>query len=155
VLIDGRRHENSVHGALMAPDQWPELTRQGKGHHEILDRQQFGLLSVQPLAGLVVLALRATSVPARPGLSPVEVTVMTMPQDFAGIIGAATLDGADGPAVAGQELVAVACFQLREVTFDQGGECHGDTLLRSTCRRLTRAFMLAAVSCAAISPNWV
>jgi hypothetical protein len=34
VLIDGRRHENSVHGALMAPDQWPELTRQGKGHHE-------------------------------------------------------------------------------------------------------------------------
>lgn len=139
-------YEDSVHPALMTPGQGSELPRQGECHHEILDRQQFGALSVQPLTGLMVLALRTTSVPTGARLSPIQITARAMPMDMAGIGGAATLDGADGPAVAGQESIPVTGFQLRQIAFEQSGERHGDILPRPTCSRLTSAFILAAES---------
>jgi len=41
--------QDVVNSGWVAPGEGAQFVRQGKRHHEVLDRQQFGELAVQPL----------------------------------------------------------------------------------------------------------
>jgi len=66
VLEGGHRAvaQQIVDDPLMSPGQRSQLRGQGERGHEIVDRQQFGALAIQPLGGLLILTFRATAVAA-------------------------------------------------------------------------------------------
>jgi soluble P-type ATPase len=55
--------EKAVKDALAIPGKKSQLIRKGKGCHEVLNRQELGLLTIQPEGGFMILTLRAASVP--------------------------------------------------------------------------------------------
>ena len=61
------RKKKVVNEGLVVPCQESELIGERKGCHEVLNRQQLGLLPVQPERGFMVLALWATAMPAGTG----------------------------------------------------------------------------------------
>ena len=61
---DGRIEQQRIQALLVMPGNAAALCRQSKGHHEIVHRQQFGLLALKPTTVVVMLAAMATAVSA-------------------------------------------------------------------------------------------
>ena len=85
----------------MTPGECSEFKGHGESRHEVFHRQQFGLLSIQPLTGFMVLTLRTAAISAGPGMLELRIACAALPQDLTGIRCAATLYCGDGPVMAG------------------------------------------------------
>jgi hypothetical protein len=93
--------QKRVERALMTPGKRAEFKGHGESHHEVFYRQQFGLLSIQPLTGFMVLTLRTAAMSAGTGMVKLRVTRAALPQYLTGIRCAATLYRPDGSELAG------------------------------------------------------
>jgi len=149
----GGGDQQVVEGPLVMPGQRAQLCRQGEGHHKVLHRQQLAALPRQPLAGFVVLALGTAAVPAGARAEQGMGAAVAVPQHLAGGSGATALDGVHRAPLFRQQAGAVLLQQSTLIALDQGGETH-HSLLRSTCSVLTKALMVAAVSCSMVSVRW-
>jgi hypothetical protein len=58
--LPGCLQQQIIGDALMLPEQLTQLTGHGEGHQVIVDWQQFGALSFQPLLAFMMLAMGAT-----------------------------------------------------------------------------------------------
>jgi hypothetical protein len=85
-----------IEKGLMVPCQGPEFIWEGKGHKEVLDREEFFVLSVEPDRGLMILALRATAMATGTGLAFGVIAFGAMDEEFACLGCAAGADCLDG-----------------------------------------------------------
>jgi hypothetical protein len=98
----GSTEEQIIEKSLVTASEWAQGGGDGEGEHEIRDRQQEILLFLQPFLGLVVLTFWTVAIAAG------VVAVLGLVALRAGIGlptqggGAALLNGAHGPSVAGE-----------------------------------------------------
>jgi hypothetical protein len=124
--------EGLVDHALVMPGAGPQLVGQGEGHEKVLHREELGLLALQPLGRVVVLALgtAARSTGQRPPL--VVATLRTVLYvNGARIRGTAGEYGPQGRVVARQEARAVFRQEGVGVFAKDGGQFH-DPIVRSS-----------------------
>jgi hypothetical protein len=99
--LPGGFEQQIVHLALPTPDQPSQLSWNREGNEEILHRQKFCLLSLNPALAIVVLAVGATAMAARVGhLEPVLAIAALQHHQVA--LAAAAAHGLQGLMVAGQ-----------------------------------------------------
>lgn len=116
----GRGEQNAVQHGLMTPGEGPEFAGQSESGHEVLDRQEFGPLAVEPHGSGMVLTLGTTAVAARAGALLLCGTCGAAQLYRARIGCAAAAYCTDGPQVTGQQAPCVAGFECGEVMFDEG-----------------------------------
>ena len=78
--LHGNLEQQVVHASGLGVGDRPEPGRQGKGEHEVGRGQQFGGLSRDPVAGMVVLAAGAGAVATGSMLLPGMLAVMALPE---------------------------------------------------------------------------
>lgn len=105
--ICGSTEEQIIEKGLVRAGERAQGGRNGKGEHEVRDRQQKILLFLQPFLGLVVLTFRTVAVAAR------VVAVLGLVALGAGIDlttqsgSTALLDGTHRPPVAGEQALGI------------------------------------------------
>ena len=90
-----------VEELLITPDRATQARRQSEGSHEVGDRQEHGLLLIDPSVDLIVLALGAVTVLAGVVLVVLLVALGAAVQMTAEGLGAAIADVCYSPPVAG------------------------------------------------------
>jgi hypothetical protein len=103
--------QQRVQRALVPPGQFPELRRQGEGQHEIVAQHLQPQLPLQPLLAFVLLAMRATAVPAGVRHDTLFVTGAAVRQHARRQRGAAVLHGDQRLPLAGQQQVRILCWR--------------------------------------------
>ena len=120
----GAGKENGVDLFLKIPGQRPQFGGQSKGHHEVGNRQQLGLLPPQPLTGIVILAPRATAMAAGERAPFGLTTLRTVNTKLARLGCAAALDGVKRIQVAREQPVAVFGDQPIGKLLNDSGQVH-------------------------------
>jgi hypothetical protein len=77
----------------MGPEHSSQLRRYRESDHEIVDRQEFGLLPLQPLLAFVMLAVGAAAVAAGMGQAYLIVAAIAFQHHHAAVLIAATTHG--------------------------------------------------------------
>lgn len=97
---------------LMLPDQIAELLRNREGDQKVLRRQLFLELAFEPLLRLMVLAVRATAVPARMRRELMLLAIGALCQHLGACWPTAGFQGAEGLALRGQQRLTVMRQEL-------------------------------------------
>src|SRR2546428_4278177 len=84
--------QNVIDRLLVRARHRPQLGRQREGDHKMNDRQQQTLLSLEPSVGLVILALGAVAILTRVIAVAILLTLITVIDLSAQLLGAAPLD---------------------------------------------------------------
>ena len=111
---DGVEHR-AIEGLRLAVSNRSEGRWQGEGCHEVVNGEQFGLLSVEPLGRRVVLALRATAMSARAHAVAKRITL--------GAAHRGDTEGAGATVGDGVQSLTLMCRQLMAVAFDERRHC--------------------------------
>jgi hypothetical protein len=110
----------------------PELAGQCKGHHEILNRQKFVLLSVYPLVAFMVLALRTMTMAAGHRAPVGMITVGTAHKNLTGLRCSAVAYPVQCCHVTGQHHVIVSGQKYIVVLTDNRSQFHDYTFQKFT-----------------------
>ena len=116
--MPGGFEQQVVSGALLAPEQPPQLGRHREGDQEILHRQQFGLLPLNPALAVVMLAVGAAAMTAGMGNLETVVAACAVQQHQVTALAAAAPHRLEGLVVAGQQLMTMQTLQRALVAFD-------------------------------------
>jgi len=135
----------------MMPGKAPQLDWQGEGHQEIVHRQQFLSLPLQPLAVGAVLTGRATAMAAgRIGLLSL-LTGRALIANLAAVRRMTGKNGSDGGVMLRSHPPAITELQAG-LMIAQDLRQRDHSFTQSTCRRSTRALIIRALFCWA---SWV
>jgi len=138
----------------MSPCQRPQFIWQGKRCHVIENRQQFACMPIDPPDGIIILAFRATSMPAGQW-SPFSMpAAWALHKKFTGISCPATANGIHCIQMTRQDGMAVLVHKCVAILIDNGSQFHDHTILKSTCRVLIRALIVVRLSFSATSVGW-
>jgi hypothetical protein len=152
-----RCEEQSVDGLLVFPCQIPQLPGQREGNQEVLARQPLVKLAFQPLAALVVLAMRAVSVAAGVGnIHPFTAPVIrTLGQHVWSMLMSASGHGRQGFAMARQQSFIVDAEKAVFELVDNHGEQHYLRPPHSMSRELTKVLTANLALLAVVEVRWV
>jgi hypothetical protein len=139
---------------LLGPEQSPQLRRYRDGDHEIVNRQQFGFLALQPLLAFVVLAVGAAAVTTGMGENCLMVAAVAFQHHDAAVLIAAAAHGLQISMMAWQKLLAVVLFQIAAIAIDQISKEDHQMSSQRRAKPATRSSMRSMACCRFTTVRW-
>ena len=153
--LPGGFQQQIIGNALVGPEHSPQLCRHRGSDHEIVDRQEFGLLPIELLPAFVVLAVGAAAVAAGMGQGHLIVTAIAFQHNHAAVFIAATTHGLQCPVMAWQKLLAVTLFKIAAVAIDQISKEDHQMSSQRMAKPATRSLMRSLACWRFTSVRWV
>lgn len=122
--------QQRIHFSLVLPSDSTALGWQGERHHEIVHRQQFGLLAFQPERVVRVLTTLATAVPTRAKRAPCVLTARTLPLplQLPVVLGTAATHGRQRVPMLIAKTMPIVVNKVTSVALNRFLKCHGGSL---------------------------
>ena len=120
--------QQRIHFSLVLPGDSTALGWQGERHHEIVHRQQFGLLAFQPERVVRVLTTLATAVPTRAKRAPCVLTARTLPLQLPVVLGTAATHGRQRVPMRIAKTVPIVVDKVTSVALNRFQKCHDRSL---------------------------